>query len=162
MTMATVLDFCRGLPEQTFGSGAELIGEGTAPDVLYVLIEGTVEVLKGDVEVNTVSEPGAIFGEVSVLLDMPHMATVKALTMTRVHVIAGAAEFLRSNTEIAYLTARLLAQRLYGLTTYLVDLKDQFQEREGHLGMVDEVLQSLSHQQSECTPGSERHPDTTI
>jgi hypothetical protein len=68
-------------------------------------------VLKGDFQVTTVSEPGAIFGEISVLLDIPHMATVKALTASRAYVVQRADEFLQSQPDITYQLARLLAQR---------------------------------------------------
>lgn len=159
----TILSFCQGLPEKTFAPGEVLLAEGGRERILYILLEGEVEVLKGDFQVNTVSEPGAIFGEISVLLDIPHMATVKTLTPSRAYVVERAGEFLQSHTDIAYQLARLLAQRLHGVTTYLVDLKSQFEDQKDHLGMVDEVLETLVHQQAEeCTPGSDRDPNTTI
>jgi len=161
--MRTILSFCQGLPEKTFGPGEVLLAEGGREGILYILIEGQVEVLKGDFQINTVSEPGAIFGELSVLLDIPHTATVKTLAPSRVHMVERASEFLQSHTDIAYQLAKLLAQRLHGITTYLIDLKRQFEDQEDHLGMVDEVLETLIHQQAEeCTPGSDRDPNTTI
>lgn len=39
--------------------------------------------------------------------------------------------------------ARMLASRLQVMTTYLVDLKHQYADHEGGLGMVDVVLGSL-------------------
>lgn len=161
--MRTVLSFCQELPEGTFGPGEVLLAEGERAGILYILAEGEVEVLKGDFQVSTVSEPGAIFGEISVLLDIPHMATVKTLTHCRAYVVQQAGEFLQSNADITYQLARLLAQRLYGVTSYLVDLKGQFEDHEDHFGMVDAVLETLVHQQDEeCTPGSDRDPDPTI
>ena len=161
--MRTILSFCQGLSEKTFGPDDVLLTEGENDRILYILIEGEVEVLKGDFPINTVSEPGALFGEISVLLDIPHTATVKTLTPSRAYVVERASEFLQSHTDIAYQLARLLAQRLYGITTYLLDLKGQFEDQEGHLGMVDEVLETLVHQQAEeCSPGSERDPSTTL
>jgi CRP-like cAMP-binding protein len=163
MAMRTILSFCQELPEATFGPGEILFSEGGRTGILYILIEGEVEVLKGDFQITTLSEPGAIFGEISVLLDIPHTATVKALTTSRAYVVQQAGEFLQSQPDITYQLARLLAQRLYGVTTYLVDLKSQFEDQENHLGMVDVVLETLVHQQDEeCTPGSDRDPDTTI
>jgi hypothetical protein len=54
----------------------------------------------------------------------------------------------------------MLAQRLNGATTYLVDLKRQFEGQASHLGMVGEVLETLMHQQGEVfTPGSDRVDD---
>ena len=161
--MRTILSFCQDLPEATFGPGEVLLAEGERTGILYILIEGEIEVLKGDFQITTISEPGSLFGEVSVLLAIPHTATVKALTVSRAYVVQRASEFLQSQTDITYQLARLLAQRLHGVTTYLVDLKSQFEDQESHLGMVDAVLETLVHQQDEeCTPGSDRDPDTTL
>ena len=161
--MRTILSFCQGLPEKTFGPGEVLLAERGREGILYILIAGQVEVLKGDFQINTVSEPGAIFGELSILLDIPHTATVRTLSPSRAYVVERAGEFLQSHTDISYQLAKLLAQRLHGITTYLVDLKSQFEGQQDHLGMVDEVLETLIHQQAEeCTPGSERDPNTTI
>ena len=161
--MRTILSFCQGLPENAFGPGETLLSEGGSDPILYVLIAGELEILKGDFQINLVAEPGAIFGEITVLLGIPHTATVKALTPVRVYRIDHASEFLQSHTDVAYQLARLLAQRLHGVTTYLVDLKNQFEEHDDHLGMVDEVLETLVHQQDEeCAPGSERDPNPTI
>lgn len=161
--MRSILSFCQGLPEKPLGPGEVLLDEGGKKGILYILIEGSVEVLRGDLQINTVSEPGAIFGEMSVLLDVPHMATVRTLTPSRVHVVERASEFLQLHTDISYQLARILAQRLHGVTTYLVDLKSQFEDRKDHLGMVDEVLETLVNQQDEeCAPGSDRDPTKTL
>jgi len=161
--MRTILSFCQGLPEKSFEPGDVLLAEGEREGLLYILIEGEVEVLKGNFQVNTISEPGAIFGEISVLLDSPHTATVRALAPTRMYVAEQATTFLQSHTDLACQVARLLARRLHGVTTYLADLKRQFEDHTDHLGMVDEVLEALVHQQDEeFSPGSERDPDPTI
>jgi CRP-like cAMP-binding protein len=161
--MRTILDFCQGFLEKTFDQGEILLVEGEKTGSLYILIEGNIEVLKGDVQVAAVSEPGAIFGEMSILLDIPHSATVKALSRSRLYMVERASEFLRLNTDITYMLAQLLAQRVYGVTSYLADLKRQFEDQKNHLGMVDEVLETLLHQQvEEHSPGSDRDPDPTI
>ena len=72
----TVLDLCHELPQKTFAAGETILEEGARAGVLYVLREGEVEVLKGDFQITTVAESGSFFGEMSVLLSMPHMATV--------------------------------------------------------------------------------------
>lgn len=142
-----------------FAPGEVLLAEGETSGRLFVLADGELEVLKGDFLINTVAERGAVFGDMSVLLGMPHMATVRALTPAVLHVTDRGGEFLRSHPEIAYLMAQLLAQRLHGVTTYLVDLKRQFEGEESHLGMVDEILESLVHEQRRgFTPGSDRDP----
>ena len=161
--MSDVTDLCAGLPECTFHAGDVILDEGARAGVLYVLASGAVEVLKGDLQIATVDTPGAFFGEVSVLLDLPHMATVRALSEATLFVVAHPLAFLQSRPEIALRLARLLAKRLNSVTTYLVDLKRQFEGHENHLSMVDEVLETLVHHQpAESTPGSDRHPDPKL
>jgi CRP/FNR family cyclic AMP-dependent transcriptional regulator len=161
--MSDVLDVCAGLPQRTFRAGENLLDEGARAGVLYVLASGTVEVLKGDLQIAVVDTPGAFFGEMSVLLDLPHMATVRAQTDATLYVAAEPTTFIQSDPSIALGLARLLAKRLHSVTTYLVDLKRQFEGQDSHLSMVDEVLETLvHHQDEESTPGSDRHPDPTV
>ena len=157
--MTSILPFCQALPARTFEPGTVLLEEGKTSGLLYVLIDGEVEIVKGDFQINVVSDPGAIFGEISALLDIPHMATVRAVTTCRAHVVEDGDTFLQSHREIAYQLSKLLAQRLHGVTTYLVDLKRQFEDHGSHLSMIDDVLETLVHQQrQEFTPGSDRDP----
>ena len=160
--MQQILSFCRnlGLPERSFAAGETLLPENARTGALYILIEGEVEVLKGDFQVYLASDPGATFGEISALLDIPHTATVKTVTPCRVHVVANAASFLEARPDVALALARLLARRLYSVTTYLADIKLQFAEHDSHLSVVDEVLETLLHDQHpEFSPGSDRCPD---
>ncbi|MBM4200409.1 MAG: cyclic nucleotide-binding domain-containing protein [Gammaproteobacteria bacterium] len=161
--MQSLLSFCQGLPQQRFEAEETLILEGGTDKRLYVLINGEVEVLKGQTLVNTQSEPGAMFGELAVLLDVPHTATVRTTVPTLAHVIENAGDFLQGNPDLSFQLARLLATKLNSITTYLVDLKNQFEDRQDHLGMVDEVLETLLHQPlDESLPGSDRCPDTAV
>jgi CRP/FNR family cyclic AMP-dependent transcriptional regulator len=158
--LLSILDLCHALPVRSFEPGVVLLTEGERSGLLYVLIDGEVEILKGDFQIAIVADPGAIFGEISALLDIPHMATVRTVTPCRAHVVAGGDAFLRSHTEVAYQLSKLLAQRLHGLTTYLVDLKRQFEHHDDHFSMVDDILETLVHQQRHSfTPGSDRDPD---
>jgi hypothetical protein len=61
-------------------------------------------------------------------------------------VIENPREFLASSTEASLHVATLLAGRLNALNQYLVDVKRQY-EGHDHLGMVDEVLETLMHHQ---------------
>ena len=90
---------------------------------------------------------------------LPHIIV---LSNALVYAFEGSADFLRSHPEMAYCVARLLAQRLHAATTYLVDLKQQFEGHANHFGMVDEVLESLLHHQADMTPGSDRQPDPPV
>jgi CRP/FNR family transcriptional regulator, cyclic AMP receptor protein len=161
--MVSILDSCAGVPRQEFPAGTVLLSEGDTSGRLYVLASGSVEVLRGDTQVTIISDPGAVFGEMSVLLNRPHTATVRALSPVGVFMFEDAQSFLKSNPEIAFLLAKLLAERLNGATAYLVDLKRQFEGHGNHLGMVGEILESLIHQQhQEFTLGPERETDPRL
>lgn len=161
--MNEILAQCRNMPERTFATGDDILREGERSGIIYILIEGSVEVLKGDIQVTTAAEPGAFFGEMSALLDAPHMATVRALTPARFYLAENAVEFMQLSAQVALAIARLLAKRLQAMTSYLVDLKSQFEDHGDHLAMVDAVLETLvHHQDEEHSPGSDRDPDPTV
>ena len=161
--MRAILQHCSGGRETRLPAAAVLIREGESTGHLYVLIEGSLEVLKGDTVVAVVAEPGAILGEMSVLLDRPHSATVKATSDSRVYEFDDAASFLRSQPEIALLVAKLLANRLSAATTYLADIKRQYAGHGNHLSMVGEILESLvSLFPTNVSPGSDRQPDPRL
>ena len=140
-------------------AGTVLLKQGTRSGKLYILLEGTVEVKREETLVATIDEPGAMFGEMSALLDVDHTANVIAATPVTVYLFTDAEGFLQSDPQVALAVARKLAQRLNTVTTYLVDLKRQYAGHSNHLGMVSEVLASLIYQQKEeFTPGSDRDP----
>ncbi len=120
--MSAILNSCQGVPTRTVEPGTILIAEGGQDGLLCVLVSGEVEILKGDFQVNTVSEPGAVFGEMSILLKSPHMATVRARRASQVHVIPDGDGFLRSNPGVAYDLLKTMAARLHGVTNYLTNL----------------------------------------
>ena len=55
--------------------------------------------------------------------------------------------FLTEQPGAALAVLRTTASRLDGLTQYLVDVKRQFADAAGHLGMVDAILDQLVHHQ---------------
>ena len=159
-SMVNILDHCTDAPVERYEPGTILLDEGRRSGRLFVLMNGEVEVLRGGTSVAVISEAGAVFGEMSVLLDLPHTATVRARTPVAVRAPEDAATFLRQHPEIAFYLARLLAQRLNAATTYLVDVKRQYEGHGDHLGMVGEVLEALTVQQSrEFTLGPDRVDD---
>jgi len=160
MLMRAVLDYCTGGTERKVPAGMLFIREGGKTGHLFVLVEGRVEVFKGDSVVAVITEPGAMFGEMSVLLDQPHSATVRAASDSVIYEFNDAASFLRDQPAVALLIARLLAQRLNVATTYLADLMHQYAGHGTHLAMVGEVLQSMINlPPSQVQPGSDRQSD---
>ena len=160
--MTGVLARCSAAQRTLVPAGTILMAEGTKSGRIYVLDAGSIEVLRGETRVALVGEQGAIFGEMSVLLDTPHTATVRAVEDSTVFAFPDAAEFLRSDPETTLAVAKLLAQRLHSATTYLVDLKRQYAGQSNHLGMVSDVLASLINQPpGDFEPGSDRLPNSS-
>jgi CRP-like cAMP-binding protein len=157
--MAPIIAKCDPARRRKFAKGETLLPEGQRTGRLHVLAAGTVEVLRGDTQVAVISDIGAVFGEMSVLLATPHTATVRALTECETYLYEDAAGFMNSDPEITFEIARLLAQRLNNATTYLADLKHQYAGAGNHLSMVSSVLASLVNQpQKDYEPGSDREP----
>jgi len=124
--MRALLEHCVGGRETSFPVGSQVIREGETSGRLYVLMDGQLEVVKDGTVVANVEEPGAIVGEMSVLLGQPHTATVRAASTARVYEFEDAARFLASQPAVAMLVAKTLAQRLYASTSYLADIKRQY------------------------------------
>ena len=78
-------------PEETqsniidYPAGTTLVREGDEQGTLFVLFEGRCTVLKHDVEITSFDEMGTCFGEMSMILNVPRTATVKAATDVKVY-----------------------------------------------------------------------------
>jgi CRP/FNR family cyclic AMP-dependent transcriptional regulator len=158
--MVGLLALAQGFPRRDLEPGDVLLADGGPLQALYVLVDGSLRIEKGGVAIATVSEPGACVGEMSLLLGIPPTADVIARERTTVAVIDDAPSMLDADGGLTVELARLLAARLQVMTTYLADLKHQYADHEGGLGMVDVVLDSLmrsSGPRSELR--SERDPD---
>lgn len=154
--MAGMLELCGDFPDVELAPGEVVLTEGETTGSLYVLSEGAMEVFRDDVIIALVTEPSSIFGEMSLLLGVPHTASVRAVGPAKVRIVKDAMAYLSAHPTMLVPIAQLLARRLQSSTTYLVDLKRQFQHHADHLGMVDEVLESLTHQQDQgFTPDSD-------
>jgi len=146
------------LPEIELLPGEAVVEEGGQSGGLWVLVAGALEVRKGDVVVNTITEPGALIGEISLLLGTDHGATVEATAPSRLRFAADGPALL-GDPEITRIVAVGLAKRLNAVSTYLADLKDQYGDAPG-LSMVSDVLSRISQQQiAPARPGSARDPD---
>lgn len=157
--MSNMLKLCSHLPEVEFAGGDTVVHEGSKSGSIWVLVSGALQVRKGAVVVNTVTEPGATVGEISVLLGSAHGATVVATERSVLRHAADGRVLLARDPAIARLVAVGLAERLNFVTTYLCDLKLQYGDAPG-LAMVSDVLHQLSqHQGPAARPGSARDPD---
>lgn len=155
----SLLDEARDLPTITVPAGEVLIEEGTHVGRLLVLVTGAVQVERDGTPITQVRQPGAVFGEMSLVLRRPATATVRTLEPTDLKVADDPMGFLAEHPGAALAMLEVSAHRVDAMTRYLVDVKQQFADAEGHLGMVDQVLDVLTHQQGpRARPGSARDP----
>ena len=113
------------LPLTTYRAGEAILTAGSKSGRLLILKKGAVVILKDTVEIARVNDPGAVFGELSALLDQPHTADVRALEDSQFH-LADAA--LASKDLVALLhIAKILAGRIVEANRNVVELKKQIQ-----------------------------------
>jgi CRP/FNR family transcriptional regulator, cyclic AMP receptor protein len=137
-----ILEAVQNYPVTVIGPRGVLVQEGQKTGKLYVLKSGDLEIVRDGSLVASIGEAGAIVGEMSVLLDQPHTATVRSRMGAEVHSIAGPDAFLDANPTVARQIAGLLAVRLQKTTALLVDMRQQAKEREDHV-MFDKIFALL-------------------
>ena len=127
-------------------AGEYLLKESEKTDSIYFLLEGSVKVTKDGYDVAVVSDKGAVFGEMSILLDNDHSASVQCVEDSKFYHIAHPRKYLEDHPRVIWHIAQILGLRLFNLNQYLVDVKSQY-EGHDHLNMVDDVLETLLNQQ---------------
>src|SRR6266516_4934170 len=114
------------LPLRTYQAGEVVLATRSKTGQLLILRNGMVAIVKEGVEIAKVTEPGAVFGELSALLDQPHTADVRALKTSQFHVADAAALLVQDPIALLYV-ASVLARRLDGANQALIELKSQVQ-----------------------------------
>lgn len=143
MPMTDIAQITSTLRAVNVAPGQDLLVQGSTGEHLYILETGQVEVLKDGVKITDVAEPGAVFGEMAILLNCAHTATVRAVTPSVFRVAEFSKAYLLQHPALSLHVAEILARRLDSLNRYLIDVKSQFKEFDDHVGMVDEVLEVL-------------------
>ena len=112
-----------GLPLVTHRVGETILTAGSNTGRLLILKRGEVAIIKDFIEIARVKEPGAVIGELSVLLGQPHTADVQALEDSQFHVADGGQ--LAKDPVMVLHVAKILARRLIAADSGLVDLNKQ-------------------------------------
>ncbi len=134
------------LPLETLAAGTHLTTEGTSSGHLYILESGRLHVSRGGVTLATIDEPGAIIGEMAVLLGTPHSATVIAEVPTRVWVMAEAIDKLVQHPELALHIATLACARLNTTSALLVEMQNQTADQPREQALMRRILGALTAQ----------------
>ncbi len=126
------------LPVASFRAGEAVFTEGTRTGQLFILKSGAVSVIKSGIEIATVAEHGAIFGELSALLDQPHTAEVRTLAPSQFHVADAVALLTRDSAALLYV-AMILAQRVDSANRALLELRAEVDAGEP-AGVIDSAI----------------------
>lgn len=140
--MDAILDAVKSYPTTKLGPRTVLVNEGARTGKLYVLKSGDLDVLHEGSSVASFGEPGDVIGEMSVLLNVPHSATVRTRLGAEVFVIDDPDRFLEDNPRAARHIAKTLAIRLQKTTALLVDVRHQIKERDDSQ-MLDKIFALL-------------------
>ncbi len=140
--MERVLEMFQGYPVVEIAAGEIVLEQGTRTGRLYILIEGKVEVSKGEDLIARSTQAGDIFGDISALLDLPHTTNVRALQDSRFYVVDDARAFLERSPGACLHLCELLARRLVSVVNYVTEIKHQFVGHD-HIAMIDEMLDKL-------------------
>lgn len=142
--MTSLAAFAVSLPLETLAPGTHLTTEGTRSGQLYILESGTLTVQREGIGLATLDEPGAIIGEMAVLLGIPHSATVIAKTEAKVRVVADAIGALSQNAEFALHLATIACARLDATSALLVELKSQAAGKAREQALMSRILMALA------------------
>src|SRR6516162_8399578 len=110
-------------PLATYQSGETVLAAGTKTGRLLILKKGAVRIRKNGTVIAEVTEPGAVFGELSALLNQPHTADVQTLEASEFRVAQ--ADLLVEDPVVLLYVAAILAQRLNLANEALIEFKSE-------------------------------------
>jgi CRP/FNR family transcriptional regulator, cyclic AMP receptor protein len=140
--MESFLALAASQPTLTLKAGAVLIAQGQPGGDLYVLETGQLIVERDGVKVATISTPGALVGEMSVLLGTPNTATVRAERETNVRILENAREILENHPKLTLRLAGLMASRLDATSAVLVELSKEH-SGDSEQGLLGKIIAAL-------------------
>jgi CRP-like cAMP-binding protein len=125
------------LPVAAYRADQPILSQSTKTGKLLILKKGAVVVIKDAVELATVNEPGAVFGEVSALLDQPHTADIRTVEDSEFYV-ADAALSIKHPVILLHV-AKVLARRIVEANQTLLELNNHVEAGAPHSAMTDAV-----------------------
>lgn len=143
LQMASLLTLTYSQPTRTLAAGEVLISEGQKGGDLFVLESGRLSVERGGVAIATVTEPGSLIGEMSILMDRPYSATVRAERESQVRVVHDAIRYLERQPAVALHVASVLSHRLDATSALVVDLTRNSQPNAEQKGLLDRIFTTI-------------------
>jgi CRP-like cAMP-binding protein len=131
---------------KSFEPGDVIFREGEKGDLMYVLLEGAVELKKkverGEAVLKTVDTPNDFFGEMALLDDRPRSASAIASRKTKALAVDGPTfeSMILSNGKFALKIIKVLAARIRHSNDQFSDLIETMPRERMARGMVDFAL----------------------
>jgi type IV pilus assembly protein PilB len=124
--------------ELVFDNGDIIIREGNADTNFYKLIQGALEVLKGNEKIAEISEPNSYFGEMSSLVGGKRSATIRSLGKSIVKVFPGDKlwETIQNYPIIAKQIITTLSNRLEDTNKRLIEVVSERTQAERTLRAI--------------------------
>ena len=142
--MTDILWRFEDMTPKVFAPGEALMEEGRETGKLFVLKSGTVEVRRRGTTITTISDPGAVVGEMSALLDRPHTATVVAITPVEAYGLENGMKFLEERPALALHVATGLARRLENTTDLLGRLRQGAVKKKADVSLFERLFGFLT------------------
>jgi CRP/FNR family transcriptional regulator, cyclic AMP receptor protein len=140
----SVLERLSEHPLRVFEAGDVVLASGSETGRLLVLSRGAVDVVKNEVYITRVTEPGAVFGDMAALLGQPHSADVLAVQTSSFYVIEDAEAFLKAEPWAALYLAVVLAGRLDEVNRLLIDAGTRLAQAEHRRGFIGQTLDQIA------------------
>jgi len=142
--VANLLTLTKSQPVRTLKAGEPLVTAGDAGGDLYVLQSGKLKVERAGLRIATISQPGSLIGEMSVLLGDDHSASVTAITPVEVRVVENAMAFLESTPLVALQVATIACQRLEDTSALLVRIKQEADAGKGEQSFLERIFGAVT------------------
>ena len=123
--MANFLDYCSDLPTRKVSAGETVLEENIKDGTILILKSGAVEIVKHGTAVTTITNPGAMLGEMAVLLGRGHTASAVATQDSEFYLLEHAGAALDSNPKLYREIAQALALRLMRQSEKNIELQDR-------------------------------------
>lgn len=143
--MEEVIRLCHDLPTREISAGENLMSQGGTRLEMAVLKKGKVEITMDGQQLSIIDRPGAIFGEMAVILQCPHTATVRALEDSTFYLIEDPSTFLWERAEFNFELLKLLARRLERINKRVADQKHQAETQREAYDMIEEIIEDVVH-----------------
>jgi CRP-like cAMP-binding protein len=143
MQAQDVLARLDGFPLRIFESGDVVLAEGSSSGRLLFLKRGAVDVVMDEVDLTRVDQPGAVFGEIGLLLDTPHTANVLAVQSSSFYIVEDGQGFLQAEPLAALYVATVLAGRLDLVNHLVVEARQRAAATGQRRGLIGEMIERL-------------------